>query len=103
ETQIVFVDSEVASVVADAAAGLDNPPAVIELVDEQFGASATGQLPTYSDFLAAAPEQSVDNTYTYDVADELSAITLNYTSGTTGPPKGVLYTHRGAYLSAQAN
>lgn len=103
DTQIVFVDSEVASVVADAAAGLENPPAVIELVDEQFGPSPTDQLPTYSDFLAAAPEQTADNTYTYDIADELSAITLNYTSGTTGPPKGVLYTHRGAYLSAQAN
>lgn len=103
ETQMVFVDSEVAAVVAEAAASLKNPPVVIELVDEQFGTAPTGQLPTYNDFLAAAPDQTADNTYTYDVARELDAITLNYTSGTTGPPKGVLYTHRGAYLSAQAN
>lgn len=103
ETQMVFVDSEVATVVTDAAASMENPPAVIELVDEQFGPPPTGQLPTYDDFLAAAPEQTAENTLSYAVADELSAITLNYTSGTTGPPKGVLYTHRGAYLSAQAN
>lgn len=103
ESQIVFVDSEVADVVAHAAASLDNPPAVIELVDEEFGVDPTGELPTYADFMAAAPKQTVQNTFTYDVADELSAISLNYTSGTTGPPKGVLYTHRGAYLSAQAN
>lgn len=103
ETQMVFVDSEVADVVAKAAAGLENPPVVIEVVDEQFGAAPTGQLPTYSDFLAAAPAQTADNTFTYEVDNELATITLNYTSGTTGPPKGVVYTHRGAYLSAQAN
>ena len=103
ESQMVFVDSEVAAVVAEAAASMKKPPVVIELLDEQFGAPPTGQLPTYNDFLAAAPDQTGDNTYTYDVAHELDAITLNYTSGTTGPPKGVLYTHRGAYLSAQAN
>jgi len=103
DTQIVFVDSEVATLVADAAASLQNPPAVIELTDEQFGTASTGQLPTYKDFLAAAPEQTAENTFPYEVNNELSSITLNYTSGTTGPPKGVLYAHRGAYLSAQAN
>src|SRR4029077_13921633 len=35
--------------------------------------------------------------------DEWDAITLNYTSGTTGNPKGVVYHHRGAYLNALAN
>ncbi|NWN88143.1 MAG: AMP-binding protein [Micrococcaceae bacterium] len=103
ESEIVFVDSEVADIVSSAAAGMKNPPAVIELVDNEFGVQPTGDLPTYTDFMAAAPEQTSENTFTYDVADELGAITLNYTSGTTGPPKGVLYTHRGAYLSAQAN
>ncbi|WP_022869446.1 AMP-binding protein [Yaniella halotolerans] len=103
ESEIVFVDSEVAGVVSDAAASLKNPPAVIELVDEQFGVEPTGQLPTYADFMSAAPEQTQQNTYGYEVANELDAITLNYTSGTTGPPKGVLYTHRGAYLSALGN
>ncbi|MDN6489972.1 MAG: AMP-binding protein [Yaniella sp.] len=103
ESQIVFVDSEVADVVSDAAASMKNPPAVIELVAEEFGVEPTGQLPTFADFMAAAPEQTPDNTFVYDVANELDAITLNYTSGTTGPPKGVLYTHRGAYLAALGN
>lgn len=103
ESQIVFVDSEVADLVAQAAANLANPPAVIELLDEEFGAQPTGKLPTFTDFMAAAPEQTPENTYAYTVANELDAISLNYTSGTTGPPKGVLYTHRGAYLSALGN
>ena len=103
ETQMVFVDSEVADVVAQAAAGLANPPVVIEVIDEQFGPAPTGQLPTYSDFLAAAPAQTSENTLSYEAGNELATISLNYTSGTTGPPKGVVYTHRGAYLSAQAN
>jgi fatty-acyl-CoA synthase len=38
--------------------------------------------------------------FTWSVEDELSTISINYTSGTTGPPKGVMYTHRGAYLNA---
>jgi fatty-acyl-CoA synthase len=37
-----------------------------------------------------------------DVEDELSLLSLNYTSGTTGTPKGVMYSHRGAYLQALA-
>ena len=36
-------------------------------------------------------------------SDEWDAITVNYTSGTTGDPKGVVYHHRGAYLLAQGN
>jgi fatty-acyl-CoA synthase len=36
-------------------------------------------------------------------ADEWDAISLNYTSGTTGNPKGVVYHHRGAYLNAMSN
>lgn len=103
ESQIVFVDSEVATVVSDAAASLDNPPAVIELLDPEFGVKPTDKLPTYADFMAAAPDQTPENTFAYEVENELDAITLNYTSGTTGPPKGVLYTHRGAYLSALGN
>lgn len=52
----------------------------------------------YTDLLGEGePEPSV-----YAVADEDQTISINYTSGTTGRPKGVMYTHRGAYLNALA-
>jgi fatty-acyl-CoA synthase len=50
----------------------------------------------YHDLLAVGSDTPLD----YVVADETQAISLNYTSGTTGAPKGVVYTHRGAYLNS---
>ncbi len=50
----------------------------------------------YADLLATGN----DETLPFTVADEDDPISLNYTSGTTGDPKGVVYTHRGAYLNA---
>ncbi len=50
----------------------------------------------YEDLLAAAPPGPIESW----LADEEETIAINYTSGTTGRPKGVMYTHRGAYLNA---
>ncbi|WP_210603161.1 AMP-binding protein [Brevibacterium oceani] len=50
----------------------------------------------YEDWAASAPETP----RMWEVADETATITVNYTSGTTGRPKGVMYTHRGAYLNS---
>jgi len=44
-----------------------------------------------------------DTPIAWEVADENTVITINYTSGTTGKPKGVMYTHRGAYLASLGN
>jgi fatty-acyl-CoA synthase len=47
-------------------------------------------------------ERGSDEPLPWTVADELATISINYTSGTTGRPKGVMYSHRGAYLNALA-
>jgi fatty-acyl-CoA synthase len=54
----------------------------------------------YRDWLAHADDDSDDDAGMRPPADENDMISVNYTSGTTGRPKGVVYTHRGAYLNA---
>lgn len=53
----------------------------------------------YEAFLARGSEPAMADP-PWEVADETATITINYTSGTTGRPRGVMYTHRGAYLNA---
>ena len=50
--------------------------------------------------LDALLERGADDPLPWEVDDETATITVNYTSGTTGKPKGVMYTHRGAYLNS---
>ena len=52
--------------------------------------------PRYPDLLERGSDEPLQRT----LEDELATITINYTSGTTGKPKGVMYTHRGAYLNS---
>jgi len=67
---------------------------VIEIPDG-IVAARPGKL-AWDTFAADAPVLPIENT----VQDEEDVISINYTSGTTGMPKGVMYTHRGAYLNA---
>lgn len=100
ETRAILVDPEFVEVVREAIKGLNKPPLIIDVLDPEFEGQAErlGEI-EYEDLLAEG-----DADYPYRLPeDEWDAISLNYTSGTTGKPKGVVYHHRGAYLNAVSN
>ncbi|MEQ6916778.1 acyl-CoA synthetase [Halomonas aquatica] len=100
EAKAVLVDPEFAGVIEAAVERLDHKPLLIDVDDALFEGSARriGEL-EYEALLAEG-----DPEYAYTLPkDEWQAISLNYTSGTTGKPKGVVYHHRGAYLNAVSN
>ena len=93
--KILLADSEFAPTVKLALAGLNEPPLVVDVVDDMAPGERLGSL-TYEELL----EEGDPAFEPYFPADEWQAIGLNYTSGTTGQPKGVVVHHRGAYLNA---
>jgi len=99
EAKILITDTEFAPVIEAALAKMKNPPLVIDIVDPLAqGGKRLGAL-DYETLLAEG-----DPAFAWKPpADEWQAIALNYTSGTTGNPKGVVYHHRGAYLNAIGN
>ena len=95
--KVVFVDPELAPAVAGIPHALSAEPLFVNVEDGVAGVlGAPLDGPRYADFLAGADEMPLGN----DVDDENRVTSINYTSGTTGRPKGVLYTHRGAALNA---
>ncbi|MFG6157920.1 acyl-CoA synthetase [Halomonas sp. 1390] len=100
EAQAVLVDPEFAEVIEAAVAGLAHPPLLIDVDDALFEGEARriGEV----EYEALLAEGDADYAYVLP-EDEWQAISLNYTSGTTGKPKGVVYHHRGAYLNAVSN
>jgi fatty-acyl-CoA synthase len=102
EAKAVIVDPEFAAAMEKAIALRKEarPLLVIDAEDALFtGASRRIGSTTYEDFLATG-----DPTFAWELpADEWDAIALNYTSGTTGNPKGVVYHHRGAAINAISN
>ncbi len=97
--RVVLVDGEFADVIRDAVAQLDEAPLLIDLVDAHYPESRQIGTLDYEAFLATGDPEAPWSL----PADEWDAISLNYTSGTTGDPKGVVYHHRGAYLNAVSN
>lgn len=100
-SRLLFVDREFAPVVARALAMLDPAahPQLVDLADPEVTGIEPISPIEYEAFLAEG-----DPAAAFDLPpDEWDAITLNYTSGTTGDPKGVVAHHRGAYINALNN
>jgi fatty-acyl-CoA synthase len=99
EAKVLITDTEFAPVIGEALRQLDHKPIVIDIDDAAGpGGARLGDI-DYEAFLAAGDPRFPEVT----PQDEWEAIALNYTSGTTGNPKGVVYHHRGAYLNALGN
>jgi fatty-acyl-CoA synthase len=97
QAKLLIADREFSPVVKESLAALPEPIALVEIDDEVGGASLGGT--EYEAFLAEG-----DPTATWSgPQDEWDPIALNYTSGTTGDPKGVVTHHRGAFLNAIGN
>ncbi|MCC6179626.1 MAG: long-chain-fatty-acid--CoA ligase [Chloroflexi bacterium] len=93
-SRVLLVDTELAPLIARCADRLETVERFINIVDVPGGTMLEG--PDYETFLATGSEAAI----AIPVEDEYETISINYTSGTTGRPKGVMYHHRGAYLNA---
>ncbi|MDX1512154.1 MAG: acyl-CoA synthetase [Gammaproteobacteria bacterium] len=99
EAKVLITDREFSPVIGEALKRVKRPPLVID-VDDPLATSgeSLGEC-DYESFLAGG-----DPEFEWSPPDdEWDAISLNYTSGTTGNPKGVVYHHRGAYLNSISN
>ena len=99
ETKVLLVDREYHRTVTEALAIAKVQPLVVDIDDPQCDDRAQIGDTTWEEFIASG---NAEYAWTYP-ADEWNAISLNYTSGTTGNPKGVVFSHRGAALSAYGN
>jgi fatty-acyl-CoA synthase len=100
EAKVLITDREFSTVIGRALTKLQQPPLVIDVDDPEYSGPGEriGEV-EYEAFLSSG-----DPEYPWQPpSDEWNTISVNYTSGTTGNPKGVAYHHRGAHLNAIAN
>lgn len=100
ETKVVIVDREFSKTMKEVLAQCNVEPYVIDYDDPEFDVEGEriGSI-EYEEFIKPG-----DETFSWQLPqDEWNSISLNYTSGTTGNPKGVVYHHRGAYLMGYSN
>ncbi|MEQ8825097.1 MAG: acyl-CoA synthetase [Filomicrobium sp.] len=99
-TKVLIVDREFSAVIKEALAQASVKPLIIDYQDPEFPQDGEQlSYDEYEDFIAGG-----DPEFPWKMPDdEWDAISLNYTSGTTGNPKGVVYHHRGAGLMCYAN
>lgn len=97
--KVFFTDKEYSDRSKEAVQGCDARPVVVDVDDPMFRGGELIGSTTYEALLATG-----DSDFRWSLPDdEWQAISLNYTSGTTGNPKGVVYHHRGAHLNALSN
>jgi len=99
-SKVLLVDTELAGVLAPIEDRLPEEMKIVTIVDRELESAPTSpfkeETVDYEDLLSTAPTEPVP----IEIQDENLPLSINYTSGTTGRPKGVMYTHRGAALNA---
>jgi fatty-acyl-CoA synthase len=98
-SKLVLVDREFSPVMVEALGQMDAPPPVIGIDDVL---ATSGEMLGGTDYEAFLAEGDPNAPWTRP-SDEWESMALNYTSGTTGNPKGVVFHHRGAFLNAMGN
>jgi fatty-acyl-CoA synthase len=99
-SRVLITDREFSETIKQALSLAKVKPLIIDYDDPEF--PQTGERLSYNEYESVLAKGDPDFDWRRPL-DEWEAISLNYTSGTTGNPKGVVYHHRGAYLMCYAN
>ena len=97
EDRVIFVDASVLPALERVAGKIPTVRQYVLLTDGPLPESSLRPMVSYEELIGSQPK-----TYPWPTLDELSAAAMCYTSGTTGKPKGVVYSHRSAFLHSYA-